>query len=142
MWGVLQWRTDPGLEIDYAISLRLYNAEGERVNQEDAVLWDADHWPTSYWSADQAVETMALLHLPADLPPGEYELRLVVYDVETQTPTVQIGCLGARDNPGAPSADRCRVMHVPQILSESLTRVASNTSTLRAAMLRCRRRPR
>ena len=91
VWGVLQWRTDPGLEIDYAISLRLYNAEGERVNQEDAVLWDADHWPTSYWSADQAVETMALLHLPADLPPGEYELRLVVYDVETQTPTVQEG---------------------------------------------------
>ena len=32
---------------------------------------------------------MTLLHFPADLQPGDYELRLVVYDFHTQTPTVQ-----------------------------------------------------
>ena len=73
------------------MSLRLYNSEGERAYQEDAVLWNPDHWPTSHWAANQPVDTMTLLHFPADLQPGNYELRLVVYDVETQTPTVQQG---------------------------------------------------
>ena len=89
LWGVLQWQTDPGLDVDYVMSLRLYNSEGERAFQEDAVLWNPDHWPTSHWSASASVDTMTLLHFPADLQPGDYELRLVVYDFLTQTPTVQ-----------------------------------------------------
>ena len=31
------------------------------------------------------------LEFPSDLPPGEYELRLVVYDFETLKPTVELG---------------------------------------------------
>ena len=89
LWGVLQWQTEPGLDMDYVMSLRLYNAEGEMAFQEDAVLWNPDHWPSSYWAANQTVDTMTLLHFPADLQPGDYELRLVVYDFLTQTPTVQ-----------------------------------------------------
>ena len=103
LWGVLQWQTEPGLDIDYVMSLRLYNAEGERAYQEDAVLWNPDHWPTSHWAANQTVDTMTLLHFPADLQPGDYELRLVVYDFLTQTPTVQQGVLAGGDNPGAPA---------------------------------------
>ena len=91
LWGVLQWQTEPGLDMDYVMSLRLYNAEGERAYQEDTVLWNPDHWPTSHWAANQTVDTMTLLHFPADLQPGDYELRLVVYDFLTQTPTVQQG---------------------------------------------------
>ena len=90
LWGVLQWRTEPGLKIDYATSWRLYNTEGERSFQQDYVLWSPIHLPTSYWSPHLPVETMTLLHFPPDLPPGEYELRLVVYDFDTQIPTVQI----------------------------------------------------
>ena len=90
LWGVMQWRTEPGLDTDLVISLRLYNTDGEREFQEDTVLWNPDHWPTSYWSANSPVESMILLHFPPDLPPGDYELRMVVYDFETQLPTVQI----------------------------------------------------
>ena len=91
LWMALQWQTAPGLDIDYAISLRLYNAEGERAYQEDVVLWDPNHLPTSHWSADEQVDSLALLSFPADLQAGEYELRLVVYNFETQAPTVQVG---------------------------------------------------
>ena len=42
---------------------------------------------------------MTLLHFPADLQPGDYELRLVVYDFLTQTPTVQQGMSGRRRSP-------------------------------------------
>ncbi len=90
LWGVLQWRTEPGQEIDYAISLRLYNDEGARTFQQDAVLWNPGHQPTSYWTAGEPVDTMTLLHFPPDLPPGDYELRMVVYNFETQVPTVQV----------------------------------------------------
>ena len=92
LWGVLQWQTSPGLEVDYAISLRLHNAEGARVYQADNVLWDpTNHTPTGQWSADEVVETLVQLEFPADLPPGDHELRVVVYDFETQAPTVQEG---------------------------------------------------
>ena len=91
LWMALQWQTAPGMDIDYVISLRLYNAEGERAYQEDAVLWDPTHMPTSHWSADEQVDTLSILSFPAYLLPGEYELRLVVYNFETQAPTVQVG---------------------------------------------------
>ena len=92
MWGVLQWQTDPGLDVDYAISLRLYNAEGERVYQMDDILWNpVNHVPTSQWAAGEEVDSLFHLDLPADLPAGDYEFGLVVYDFETQTPTVVVG---------------------------------------------------
>ena len=92
LWGVLQWQTSPGLDIDYAISLRLHNAEGERVYQADDVLWDpTNHTPTSQWSTEKMVDTLVQLEIPADIAPGEYELRMVVYNFETQVPTVQVG---------------------------------------------------
>ena len=91
LWMALQWKTVPGLDVDYAISLRLYNAEGERAYQEDSVLWGPKYRPTSRWSADETVDTLVQLDLPVDLPHGDYELRLVVYNFETQVPTVQQG---------------------------------------------------
>ena len=89
LWGVLQWQTDPELDIDYAISLRLYNSEGEKAFQEDAVLRNPSHRTTSHWAANEPVDSLLQLDLPADLLPGDYELRLVVYNIETLTPTVQ-----------------------------------------------------
>ena len=92
LWGVLQWQTSPGLDIDYAISLRLYNAAGEMAHQADDVLWKpTNHSPTSQWPADEEVESLFHLDLPGDLLSGEYELRMVVYNFETQAPTVQVG---------------------------------------------------
>ena len=91
LWMALRWQTAPGLDVDYAISLRLYNAEGEKAFQEDVVLWNPRHWPTSRWSGDVPVDTLYLLNFPADLPASEYALRLVVYNGETLVPTVEIG---------------------------------------------------
>ena len=91
LWVGLQWQTAPGLEINYAISLRLYNAEGGGVYQEDAVLWNPDYTSTGRGGASELVDALVLLDFPADLLAGEYELRLVVYDSETLKPTVELG---------------------------------------------------
>ena len=92
LWVTLYWETSPGLDIDYSISLRLYNAEGHRAYQVDDVLRKTtDRTPTRLWSAQELVDTLYLLRVPADLPPGDYEMRLVVYDFATQKPTVELG---------------------------------------------------
>ena len=91
LWMALQWQAAPGLEIDYSISLRLHDAEGGGVYQKDAVLSNSNPASTSHWSADELVDTLFQLDFPSDLPAGEYELRLVVYDFETQQPTVELG---------------------------------------------------
>ncbi len=90
LWAALQMRTAPGLEIDYVISLRLHDAGGERVYQDDAPLMDLRRAHTSDWKADEPVDNLFHLEFPVDLPPGEYELRLVIYDSETNKPTVEL----------------------------------------------------
>ena len=91
LWMALQWRTDSGLNVDYAISLRLYNTEDERAYQKDVVLWKPDHTLTGRGGVPELFDTLLQLDFPADLLPGDYEMRLVVYSTETQIPTVEIG---------------------------------------------------
>lgn len=91
LWMAYRWQTVPGLDVDYVTSLRLYNVADEIVYQEDMVLWNPEHWPTSHWQGDDLVDTLSLFNIPADLPAGEYALRLVVYNYETLVPTVEIG---------------------------------------------------
>ncbi len=91
LWVALQWQTAPELETDFSISVRLHNTEAGSVHQEDFVLTNSVQAPTSHWSPDELVDTLFYLDLPADIEPGEYELRLVVYDFETHEPTVELG---------------------------------------------------
>ncbi len=90
-WIALNWETLQDLEVDFSISLRLYGAEGEVVFQEDSLLWNPLHQPTSEWAPGDGTDTLFQFSLPADLAPGSYDLRLVVYNVENQVPTVQVG---------------------------------------------------
>ena len=87
----MQWQTAPDLESVFSISLRLHDAEGDVVYQQDAVLENFETSTTNRWQAEEPVETLHFLAFPSDLSPGEYELRLVVYDFESQKPTVELG---------------------------------------------------
>ncbi len=90
LWVGMQWQTAPGLGVDYAISLRLHDTRDRKVYQQDEVLTNSESRPTSYWSAHEPVDTWFQFDFPADLLPGVYELRLVVYNIRTLTPTVEI----------------------------------------------------
>ena len=90
--GVLQWRTDPGLDVEYAISLRLYNPDGQVTFQtDDLIRHPTFGTTTTHWPGNEPVDTQFRIEIPADLPTGQYELRQVVYNFETGTPTVQQG---------------------------------------------------
>ena len=86
------WQTTPELKNDFSISLRLYDDVGARVLQRDHVLRKPIDYPltTSLWPS-KPVSTVFDLEIPSELAAGEYELRMVVYDVETSTPTVEVG---------------------------------------------------
>ncbi len=45
----------------------------------------------SRWQPGEASESLIVFEVPQDLAPGNYDLRLVLYDDKTQTPTVQVG---------------------------------------------------
>jgi len=90
-WIALNWETLQDLEIDYSISLRLYGAEGEVVFQEDALLWNTLHQPTSGWTPGDRTDTLFQFNLPSDIASGNYDIRLIVYNVENLVPTVQVG---------------------------------------------------
>ena len=85
------WRTDSELAVDFSISLRLYSDDGARVFQRDHVLRKPMEYSltTRLWSS-QPVSTVFDLEIPHELAAGEYELRMVVYDLETSTPTVEV----------------------------------------------------
>ena len=90
-WIATHWQTAPGLEAIYSISLRLNDAGAGTVYQHDAVLENSASLTTDRWQADELVDTLHFLEIPSDLPPGDYSLRLVVYDFETLKPTVELG---------------------------------------------------
>ncbi len=93
LWVALRWLTHPGLDVDYAVSLRLHSSEGASVYQRDQrlILASLDYQHTSSWPAGEAVDTLVRFPIPSSLPAGAYELRLIVYNAETLVPTVEIG---------------------------------------------------
>lgn len=90
-WIAKQWLTAPGLDTEFAVSLRLHDSEGGGVYQRDIVLLNPNYSRTSNWTPEQPVETLYHMEIPPDLKPGEYELRLIVYDYESLKPTVELG---------------------------------------------------
>ena len=92
LWVSLRWQTQPGLDVDYAVSLRLYDTEGVRVSQTDQrlILGRLHNAHTSFWPPDELIDTLIHLEFPAGLAAGEYDLRLVVYDTVSMIPTVEI----------------------------------------------------
>lgn len=90
LWLLLHWKTAPGLEINYAISMRLHSAEGAMVYQKDVTLLSKEDTTTGGWTPEEPVDTISNITVPTDLAPGDYELRLIVYDPSTLKPTVEL----------------------------------------------------
>ena len=102
LWAALRWRAESAPQADYRVSLRLHNADGAVVHQAEAPVLGFDYSGTAAWQPGHEGESLLHIALPAELPPGPYEVRLVVYDqvtltpavvVDVWTPEVTVGCL-------------------------------------------------
>ena len=93
LFAMLTWKVAPGLDADYRISLHLYNVDGEEAWEQDyslVAMFMGAMRPTGLWWSDVPTKTLSLLEVPPDLSPGQYELRLFVYDSQTFTPAVEL----------------------------------------------------
>jgi hypothetical protein len=70
------------------------NAAGETVAQQDQPPLDGAY-PTSLWDPDEIIADTIEVPLPADLPAGEYDLVVGLYDFNTG---VRLTVPGSSDN--------------------------------------------
>ncbi len=79
-WQItLYWHALAPMETDYTVSVRLVAPDGTRVAQHDS--WPVGGLlPTTQWRPGDYVRDEHPLTPPADAPPGDYTVQVVVYD--------------------------------------------------------------
>ncbi len=79
---VLVWESDGQVETSYKVFCHVSSQDGELVAQQDGIpLYGVR--PTSSWRAGEGIEDSYEILLGSDLPRGEYELAVGMYDPET-----------------------------------------------------------
>ena len=61
LWMALRWQLAPGLDIDYAISVRLHGAEGGGVYQKDLACGSRGRVPASGEGPSEPFDTLVAL---------------------------------------------------------------------------------
>ena len=83
VWLVFYWQALEDVERDYVVNLRLLDATGEEV-----AYWLGrpvrSSYPTNTWQAGQVVQDPWRLTIPSDVPAGQYQLEVVIFDAATR----------------------------------------------------------
>ncbi len=75
----LTWRSEGQAPLNYALSLRVHDTQGERIASRDMTL--SPNYPTSLWTPGHLITSRALLHIPSDRDVAELEsMDVVLYD--------------------------------------------------------------
>lgn len=75
----LHWQASQPLSLDYTSYVHLVNSNGQGLTQSDHRP-GGDFYPSHYWQTGEIVRDPHLLTVPAAIPPGEYRLRVGMYD--------------------------------------------------------------
>jgi hypothetical protein len=75
----LYWRALQSPAYDYAVSLRLLDADGNVRYQVDSQNPVLGSYPTSRWTAGEVVADYYEIQLPPDLSPGPYRWGVILY---------------------------------------------------------------
>jgi len=86
----LVWSADVTPARPYKVFLHLLAADGQLVAQRDGEPGGGSR-PTTSWAAGETVSDNHGLLLPAGLPPGQYELRLGLYDALDPAARLPVG---------------------------------------------------
>jgi len=90
----LTWQAQHRLSEDYHASWRLFDAEGREWTRTDTPLAGEVYF-TQRWQPGRVVVAAHALQLPANMPPGEYELKAWVYSLSEigRAETIRVGKL-------------------------------------------------
>ncbi len=78
----LYWQSEAVLPTDYTTFVHLRNAAGETVAQKDQPPLNGAY-PTSLWEPGEIISDSLTIPLPPDLPAGDYQLVVGLYDFQT-----------------------------------------------------------
>jgi hypothetical protein len=80
----LYWQAKEPVATDYTVFVHLVNGDGQIVAQMDGPPREGNY-PTSWWGAGEVIVDRHVLSTGAlaELPPGEYNLRVGLYKLET-----------------------------------------------------------
>lgn len=94
---VLRWARSPGLTIERPLKARvaLYDGADNRLAQADERILNDRHLAPSQWQPEDRPLNVYLLQPQETLPPGVYQVRLLVYDADTLVPLEVVDAAGA-----------------------------------------------
>ncbi len=78
----LTWECLDTMQQDYTVFVHLAGADGQPLAQADGPPLGGSY-PTSFWDEGERLDDPYVLDIPADVPPGEYELRVGMYLLAT-----------------------------------------------------------
>ncbi len=78
----LYWRCLAPVEKDYTVFNHLLDVQGARVAQQDDPPANR-FYPTSQWRPGEVIVDRHTIVLPADAPPGDYQLAVGLYELAT-----------------------------------------------------------
>lgn len=95
---VIRWRrtgrADPAIHRPLKARVALYDAQGNRLAQDDRRILNDRHLRPGEWGQEDRPLNVYLLRPPPDLPRGSYSLRLLVYDEESLAPVELVDAAG------------------------------------------------
>lgn len=78
----LYWLSDAPVNKDYTVSVQVVGPDGHLIAQHDSQPMQG-YLPTGDWVPGEVIPDRHRLTLPADTPPGHYQLVTGMYDLET-----------------------------------------------------------
>jgi Dolichyl-phosphate-mannose-protein mannosyltransferase len=83
LWLTLYWQALADVKHDYVVAVQLLDAQGN-----EATYWLGrpvhSSYPTTRWQRGQVIQDVWRLSLPDKVSPGDYTLRVALFDAETQ----------------------------------------------------------
>jgi 4-amino-4-deoxy-L-arabinose transferase-like glycosyltransferase len=79
----LLWQTPGQVAKNYALSLRVVDAQGYTWAQEDRWLLNSSGLATRGWQAGEENAERHLVSIPPGIPPGRYQIQAAIYDTDT-----------------------------------------------------------
>jgi hypothetical protein len=91
----MYWRNQRRIKQHYKFFVHLVDRDGHMVTQDDR---EPGNWrfPTTGWMAGETIPERYEFQVPAGTNPGDYRLRVGVYDAETQD---RLSILGPAGDP-------------------------------------------
>jgi len=77
------------LYVRHLLKLYLTDAQGNEKFSEVDTSFDETHWVQG-----EDYPLISVFHLPKELPPGLYDVRIALADVSTKNPEIQLGIEG------------------------------------------------